>query len=180
MSNRLRRFAGVLLVAAPLFAQSAGVTDPTVDKTGLHWFQLNETKAEVARLLGAPKSVASFGEDLEAWQYQIGVVDDHEFSHQLVFRRSTGKLISAARNYETDRDVEPLFPAGQDKVYWFAGNPGAKYGVRVLRLADGRVLLAPGSSAPGKPASQLLLIREAEVKFFFPWLALQLENVQQK
>lgn len=163
--------AGVLLVAAPLFSQPAGFAEPVVENGVLHWFHLTETRAEVSKLLGPPKVVSALGDDLELWQYQIGVAeDDEEFSHHLVFRRSTGKLISASRNFETDRDVEWLFAGGRDSVYWFTGNEGARYGFRVLQLADDRLIVVPGSSAPGKPASRIMLIRRSELKYFFPWL----------
>jgi len=167
---------GVLLCAAPLLPQSA--SEPVFDHGILRWFQLTETREDVARIMGRPKVVTSFGDDFECWQYQIGVSDEHEFSHQLVFRRDTGKLVSATRNYETDRDIDWLFPEGSGSVYWYTGPDGSKYGIRVSRLPDGRLLLAPGSTERGKPASQIGLFRDTELKAFYPWLALQLRESQ--
>ncbi len=67
----------------------------------LTWFQLNETEEEVVRALGSPTVVADFGADFRSWQYQIGDIDHHEFSHWLVFRASDRKLLSVTRNYES-------------------------------------------------------------------------------
>jgi hypothetical protein len=173
---------GALLTAVPLFSASTTPGDPLADKGTVHWFRLTETRDQVVRMMGPPRNVSRMGDDLEAWQYQLGVSDEHEFSHQFVFRVSTGELISATRLYENDRDVEELFAAGNDAVYWLTNSDGSKYGVRVTHLPGNRLLLAPGSSAKGKPASQLFLVRASELGRFFPWLADELarSRTQQK
>lgn len=166
---------GALLTAAPLASP-----EPIVENGVLHWFQLTESRDDITRLMGSPRMVTQLGEDFESWQYQIGVADEHEYSHQLVFRRSTGRLVSATRTFEGDRDVEWLFADGRDSVYWLTNSDGSKYGVRISRQPNDCILLVPGSSAKGKPASQIVLMRSAELSVFYPWMKLTAEHVHSK
>jgi hypothetical protein len=154
---------GALLIAAPVFSQDQ-------DLLG---FLLNDTPAQVRQRLGRPVLVAPFGE-FESWQYQVGVEDNHEFSHVLLFRVATGELVSVTRNWEQEQLVDELFPAAESKVYYYpdAGHP--EYGVRVRRLTGGRVLIAMGSAKAGDPTGQIVAIRESELAHFHPWLATQL------
>ena len=152
---------GALLLAAPVFSQQEDVLA----------FQLTETRAEVRAKLGAPAVVAPVGE-FESWQYQIGVEDNHEFSHVILFRATTGELLSLTRNWEHERAVDELFPESQSKVYFFPDAAHPEYGVRVRRLNGGRVLMAMGSAKPGEPTGQVVLIRESELHLFHPWLKL--------
>ena len=82
---------GALLISAPVFSQEQYVLA----------FQLNETSAQVVQRLGRPALLAPAGE-FESWQYQIGIEDTHEFSHVLLFRVSTGELLSVTRNWEQE------------------------------------------------------------------------------
>lgn len=168
-------FAGVLLCAAPLLVQ----TDPVVEKGQLHWFRLTESRVEVAKQLGLPKMVANFGADFESWQYQLGEVEEEGFSHQLVFRKSTGELISIARNYATERKVDEWFPSAETAAYFYPAGDKPKYSVRVRKLPGDRLLLAMGTSKPGQATGQIFLIRASELQAFYPWLAVQL-NVSKR
>lgn len=160
MTNNLVVF-GALLVAAPLFSQEVDILP----------FQLTESRAQVRQKLGQPALVVPAG-DFESWQYQVGVEDNHEFSHVLLFRVSTGELLSATRNWEQERSVDELFPEAETRVYHFPDEQHPEYGVRVRRLSGGRVLMAMGSAGPEHPTGQVVLIRESELAVFHPWLKL--------
>jgi hypothetical protein len=175
-----RTLVGALL-GAPLFAQSPPVaaasvtqvrttTDPLAKDGDIRWFNLTESRDQVWTNFGPPKSVEPFG-DFESWQYQIDSQDNHDFSHLLVFRKSTGELVSVTRNYEPEKLVDDLFAEGAVVVHAFPDDPHFK--VRVRKLSGGRVLLAMGSSGPGKPVEQIILIRESELANFQPWIKLK-------
>jgi hypothetical protein len=171
---------GALLLAAPVFCQTgaaqAGKLQANASHPGaeLPRFQLSESPADIRKSLGDPHVTADFGQDFVSWNYQIDVKDTHEFSHQLVLRRSTGTLISVARNYEEPQNVDELFPEDQTKTYYFPDAEHRQYSVRGRRLGGGRILLAMGVSARGQTTTQLLLILESELPHFHPWLAQQL------
>jgi hypothetical protein len=176
----------VLLVAAALVRHepaAAQVTPPLADPQlvdgGLAWFQLNETRDRVRAALGDPSVTAPFG-DFESWQYQIGVTDRHEFSHYVVFRQSTGRLISVARNFEEPRNVDAWFPPEETTVHRRLEGSGPYYGVRLRELSGGRVLMAMGSVTAGAPVGQILLILRSELRFFYPGLFEQLEKRRQE
>ncbi len=156
---------GALLIAAPVFSQEQYVLA----------FQLNETSAQVVQRLGRPALVAPAGE-FESWQYQIGIEDNHEFSHVLLFRVSTGELLSVTRNWEQERTVDEFFPAAESKVYYYPDAEHREYGVRVRHLSGGRLLIAMGSTKAGDPTGQIVLIRESELQHFHGWLAKQLSS----
>jgi hypothetical protein len=169
---------GALLAAAPAFSQT--VPAEPVSDGDVKWFRLVETESEVRSRLGQPMMVADFGQ-YRSWQYRLehpeheGVHSDGcgtEFSYSLVFRRSDGKLVSVTRKYDPQENVDRLFPSNETVVRWFhsAGQPD--FPVRVRRLAGGRVLMAFGVSKPGQSASQLVLMRESELRHFYSWLEL--------
>jgi len=151
---------GALLFAAPAFSQEQDLLQ----------FQLNEKPEQVMQRLGRPSLVVPFGE-FESWQYQIGIEDNHEFSHILLFRG--GELLSLTRNWEQERTVDQLFPEKESKVYYYPDAQHPEYGVRVRRLSGGRVLMAMGSAEQGQPTGQIVLIRESELPHFHPWLKLE-------
>jgi hypothetical protein len=157
---------GVLLLAAPLFAQSANLSD--------YGFRLSETRSEISKQLGLPVLAAPFGDDFESWQYQIGPTEEEGYSHQFVFRKSTGTLISMARNYQPERNVDDLFPSAETTTHFYPNAEKPTFSVRVRRLSGARLLIAMGVSKPGQNTGQVFLIRETEVRFFLPWLAPQL------
>ncbi len=152
---------GALLFAAPAFSLD----------DDLLAFQLKETREQVTVRMGRPQLIAPFGE-FESWQYQIGVEDNHEFSHVFLFRAGTGELLSVTRNWEHERSIEDLLPLPQSTVYYFPDAKNPVYGVRVRRLSNHRVLMAMGSVRPGEPTGQVVLIRESELQHFHPWLKL--------
>jgi hypothetical protein len=152
---------GALLLAAPAFSQ----------QDELLTFQLKETREQVAQRMGRPALVAPFGE-FESWQYQIGVEDNHEFSHIFLFRVSTGELLSVTRNWEHERSIEELLPLTESKAYYYPDSKNPVYGVRVRRLSEHRVLMAMGAAENGQPTGQVVLIRESELHHFHPWLKL--------
>ena len=166
---------GALLLAPHfLLAQNAApAADPVIRDGRFQWFTLNETRAEVLKLLGQPATVSRFGDDFEAWQYRVGDIDHDDSSHYLVFRRSTGTLISITRTYEPERSVDAFFPADETKVYFAPLPAPSSYGARVRFSSGGRVLIAMGSTHPGQPASQILLIRESELPIFYRWISRQ-------
>jgi hypothetical protein len=162
--NRIVVTLGGLLLAAPAFSQEQIVA-----------FKLNETRAEVSKLLGAPAFIQPAG-DLESWQYQIGVEDHHEFSHALVFRISTGQLISATQNFEPAKPLDALFPSAETRVYHYPDAQHPEFSVRLRKLDGGRLLLAMGSAKQGSDVAQIMLIREDELPRFHTWLADQLHS----
>ncbi|MEO5925374.1 MAG: hypothetical protein ABIR70_16250 [Bryobacteraceae bacterium] len=152
---------GALLIAAPAFSQEENLLS----------FELTEKPAQLLQRLGHPSLIVPGGE-LESWQYQIGIEDNHEFSHILLFRKATGELLSLTRNWEHERNVDEWFPPAETKVYYYSDATNPAYGVRVRRLSGGRVLMAMGSATPGQLAGQVVLIRETELHTFHPWLKL--------
>lgn len=170
-------YCGALLAAAALlFSQESRTADPVVREGKFVWFELSESMEQVARRLGQPALTADFGADFRAWQYQIGLDDHHEYSHYLVFRRSDRSLISISRYFEPERNVDALFPEPESKAYFLQDGAKTPFGVRVRRLTGGRLLIAIGAPRAGQTTSQLVLIRESDLRFFHPWLDEQLKS----
>ncbi len=178
--NRLLVLMGALLTAAPPALLSGAdatprlpaLADPQVKTEGVVWLTLDETMEEVARALGRPALVAESGGGLVSWQFQLGEIDHHDFSHVLVFRGSDRKLLSVTRNYEPERNVEALFPVAEMRSYAVPGATG--YRMRVRKLPGGRLLMALSLAQAGAPVGQLVLMKETEVGRFYPWLAQEL------
>ncbi|QOY87012.1 hypothetical protein [Paludibaculum fermentans] len=178
--NRLLVLMGALLTAAPPALFSAAepasrlpaLADPQVKAAGVVWLTLEESMEDVARSLGRPALVAESGAGLVSWQFQLGEIDHHDFSHVLVFRAADRKLLSVTRNYEPERKVEALFPAAETRAYAAPGT-GA-YHLKVRRLPGGRLLMAMSLAQAGAPVGQLVLMKETEVGRFYPWLAAEL------
>jgi hypothetical protein len=177
--SRTVLFIGALLSAAPLFSQLPAAADPQLRNGELRWFLLSETKDQIARALGPPTLVAGFGQDFLSWQYQIGDVDHDDFSHQVVFRNSSREIVSITRNYEPERNVDELFPGPETTVHHFPDASKSQFSLRLRRLSGGRVLMAMGTSKPGQLTGQLVLMRESELRVFYPWVAQQLERKNQ-
>ncbi len=170
---------GALLGGAPLFSQTFS-PDPQVIHGELVWFRLTETQADIRDRLGAPHFMAEFGADLVSWQYQIGEIDNHDHSHILVFRKSTGKLVSVTRAYEPEQLLDNLFPAGASEVHYYPNAAKPQYSVTLRHLSDDRLLMAMGVSRPGQPVGQLVLIHRSAVRAFYPWLDDQLQTTRSK
>jgi hypothetical protein len=171
----IRLVAGAVFTVSLLLPQEPQKGDPQLRNGEVIWFLLRETKDQVARALGEPRFTAEFGQSFESWQYQIGEIDHHEFSHQLVFRKSSGELVSIARNYEPERNVDVFFPEGQTRAYHYPDAKNPRFSVRLRRLSEGRTLIAMGVSRSGQTTGQILLIKESELRHFYPWLARELE-----
>ncbi len=171
---RATGFMGPLLFAAVLSSQIRPAADPQLRNGEPVWFLLTETKDQVKRALGPPKAVAAFGQDFLSWQYQIGNADQEEFSHQVVFRESTREIVSITRNYEPERNVDTLFPPAETTVHHYPDAEKPQFGLRLRHLTGGRVLMAMGTSKPGQVTGQLVLMRESELRFFYPWISEQL------
>ena len=174
----VRLFTGALLTAALLFPQEPPAADPKIVNGDLIWFLLSETKELAAQVLGPPRYTAEFGRDFESWQYQIGDIDHDEFSHQLVFRKAGGELVSVARNYQPERNVDALFPEQQTRTHYYPDAKNPRFSLRLRRLSGGRLLMAMGVSKAGQLTGQILLIRESELRHFYPWLSKELETTK--
>ncbi len=159
---------GALLVQAPLFSQIPALAGPQLRNGEIQWFNLTESKNEIRRALGPPLLAAAFGDDFESWQYRFGEGVDHdEFTHYLVFRKSTGQLISVTRNDPEDPNVDPFFPRTRTETYCTSSTGAPPFCVRVRRLSGGRLLISTG---------QLVLIRQSELAHFYPWLSPKLQS----
>ncbi|MEZ5351610.1 MAG: hypothetical protein R2762_03170 [Bryobacteraceae bacterium] len=175
---------GVLLMAAPrlFFAGDVAralIAEPRVEAEAFTWFTLNETQEEIQRLLGAPHLAAEFGADYVSWQYRIAAdADDHDHSHVLVFRKSTGKLVSVTRMYEPERAVDPFFPESESQVHALPGAGKPQYKITVRKLPGERLLVAMGVGKRGDPTGQLTILRRDAVRVFHPWLDEQLKDGQ--
>lgn len=167
MSLRFVFMAGVLF-AATLLAQLPAAADPVFLQGEFHWFQMSETRAAVAKQLGLPTMSAPFVSDFETWQYQIGPTEEEGFSHQFVFRKSTGTLIFVTRNYAAERNVDELFPAAETITHYYPDAAKPAFSVRVRHLSGGNLLIAGGVAAPGQSTGQILLVKATEVQFFLP------------
>lgn len=150
--------------AAPLFSEEDEMSR----------ILLADTRGKILKLFGPPKAAVEFGEDFQSWQYQIGEGDHDDFSHQIVFRKSTGDLVSFTRNFANPRKVLAFFPVEKSKAYVFkdAGKPD--YPMLVRSLTDGRLLLAVGISKPQQVTTQMVVMRQSELRYFYPWLEKQL------
>ena len=161
---KILTFLMALHFAAPVFSEEDEMSH----------ILLADTREKILKLFGPPKATAEFGKDFHSWQYQIGEGDHEDFSHQVVFRKSTGELVSFTRNYESPRKVHTFFPVAESNAYAFqeAGKPD--YPMLVRRLPNGRLLLAIGISKPQQTTTQLVVMRQSELRFFYPWLEKQL------
>ncbi|BDC47779.1 hypothetical protein F183_A00950 [Bryobacterales bacterium F-183] len=162
--------AGAWLIAAPsLFSQ----TTPLAASELLR-YSLDESMQQIHRALGAPAQVADAGPDLVNWFYKTDVYDQHEHSHQLLFRKSDGKLLSVTRNFHFPVNVDALFPEGSaTRTYQF----NAEWGVRVRETRSGqRLIIAMGATKAGATTTQIALMRPEAVRIFLPWLARQMSE----
>jgi hypothetical protein len=174
----LHSFLVGALLAAPLSAQLPKLADPVLADGSVQWFQLTESRTAVAAALGNPAFVAEFGPGMLSWQFQLGDIDHHDFSHQLVFAGDGKTLISVTRNYEPAIAVDQFFPPHLTTVHHYPDAAHPQFSVRLRRLSGERALVAIGTSRPGETTTQLVLIRESFLPTFMPWLARQLGLVK--
>ena len=158
-------FLMALHFAAPLFSE---------EEDEMSRILLADTKEKILKLFGPPKAAVEFGEDFQSWQYQIGEGDHDDFTHQVVFRKSTGDLVSFTRNYESPRKVLAFFPVAESKAFAFIEAGKAAYPMLLRTLPDGRLLFASGISKPQQTTTQLVVMRQSELRYFYPWLEKQL------
>lgn len=168
MNKPLRlSLTGVLLIVAvpPLFLAADGQVPEMLVYT------MDETPAQLGKLLGQPRQVSDLGDRYRTLQYQIDSHDAHEFSHVVCVRRTDGRIAGITRNYDDQRIVDEMFPPRSTyAIQW------PQYSVRVRTMDGGkRLLLAMGTSKPGDKTSQLILIRRDSVTDLMPWLAEKLE-----
>ena len=152
------------------------MTDPILKDGTFMWFDLTESRAQVASALGAPAMVANAAPDLVSWQYQIGVADHDDVSHVLVFRKAGDTLISVTRNYDPERTVDEFFPELETRTYSYQDAKQPAFRLRMRRLSNGRMLLAMGVDAPGQTTGTLVLVKETELRAIIPWLYSQLHE----
>jgi len=169
----------VLLTAALLwgvnvFSQQEYAADPKIRDGKFEWFLLTEGPDQIRKLVGAPRMAAPFGSDYLSWQYQTAECDHDDFSHQFVFSKSQGTLVSVTRNFESERLVDEFFPREATSICHFPDAKNPQYSIRVRRLSGGRLLIAPGRARAGQPAGQVVLMRESVLRTFYPWAADQL------
>lgn len=156
---------GVLLLAAPrAFAETP------LQVAEILRFSLTETPAQIIRGMGQPAMVNDSDTLFRTWYFQTDVLDKHDHSHVLLFRKSDGRLLSVTRNYHVPIAVDALFPAGKSTIYHWpdAGKP--QLSVQVREYDADRVLIAMGVARPGQTTSQVIVIRKSALRIFFPWL----------
>lgn len=173
--RRLIALSGVLLLAAPLISETVVNADPIVRQGRLVWFDLTETHEQIADRLGPPAMAAPLGNNFVSWQYKFGTDDHDGFSHHLIFRKSDGILACITRNFDSEQQVDAMFPSAETTTHRRHEKGRPPYSVRVRRLAGDRLLLAMGADKPGDTSSQIVLVRLAELKFFQEWLFEQLQ-----
>jgi hypothetical protein len=143
------------------------MADPIVKGASVEWFRLDESPAQLRKALGQPALVADFGTDFQSWQFQLGDIDHHDFSHLVVIRKSTRSLVSITRNYEPEIQVDSLFPPAQTAVHHYPNSAKPEMSFRVRLLPHNRVLIANG---PAGTTNQIVLIQRDELRFFHGWL----------
>lgn len=166
---RLSFWGALFISAVPLFSQSE-----------LSGIQLLESPTDIKHVLGEPTLVSEVNPEFRAWQYRLGDIDHDDFSHALIFRKSTNNLVSISRTFEHPVNVERLFAASPSTYYRYPEAGPTEMIVRVRRLGQERLLLAFGSAKQGDLTTQVVLIEQSVLRVFYPWLADQLKATDQK
>ena len=162
----------VWLLATPLFFYPALAAEEERD---LVRFTLEEDTTKVAAMLGAPAQVGEAGPHHFFWYLQLNVVDDHDHSHILLFRKEDKRLVSVTRDYGEPKNVDSLFPVAESQTYYWQNGTQPRWPVRVRMLSGNRVLVAMGVAGPGQRTNQVLLIRRSAMAGYLPWLQAQLK-----
>ena len=172
--KRLRLILGASLLAAPwAFSQS-----PVPAAEEILKFSLEETREQIVSVLGQPAQIADASPDYFTWYYQIGVSDNHEHSHLLLFSKKDAELISVTRNFEQAAKLDGAFPEKETQTYFWPSAAERTWSVRVREMPGDRLAIAMGVSKPSDLSTQLLMIRRSAVKTFLQWLAEQLASKQ--
>jgi hypothetical protein len=166
---------GAWLLAAPaFFAQpqtSADPGDTPLAASELLRYTLEETSTQLTRVLGPPVQISDTGVGFKTWYYQTDVLDQHEFSHLLMFRKSDGKLVSVTRNFHSPIAVDALFPERTTRTHHWPSESDRKWSIRVRTMTGDRVAIAMGAAKPGDRTTQVVILRRSTLKTFMPWLA---------
>jgi len=157
---RLSFWGALFISAVPLFSQSE-----------LSGIQLLESPPEIRHILGEPTLVSEVNSEFRAWKYRLGDIDHDDFSHALIFRKSTNNLVSISRTFEHPVNVGRLFPPSPSTYYRYPEVGPTEMVVRVHRLGQERLLLAFGAAKPGDLTTQVVLIERSVLRVFYPWLA---------
>jgi hypothetical protein len=163
---------GAWLIAAPaFFAQQTEPSRTPLAASELLRYTLEETVAQLSRVLGPPAQISDNGAGFITWYYQTDVLDQHDFSHLLMFRKSDGKLVSVTRNFHLPVPVDGLFPEKATRTYYWPSESDRKWSVRVREMTEDRVAIAMGAAKPGDQTTQVVILRRSALKTFMPWLA---------
>lgn len=138
-------------------------------------YSLEETPEQLIRGLGRPAQTGEGSPGYFTWYYKTDVLDQHDFSHLLLFRKSDGKLASVTRNFHTPVNVDALFPAQSSRTHFWPSENDPQWAVRLRQLGNDRILLAMGVRQAGETTTQVVVIRRSALRAFLPWLHEQLE-----
>ncbi|HEU0121890.1 MAG TPA: hypothetical protein VFQ91_15275 [Bryobacteraceae bacterium] len=158
---------GALLLAAPHACLQGQTALPVAE---ILRFSLTETAAQIARGMGQPVLVNDTDPLFRTWYFQTDVLDSHDHSHVLLFRKSDGALLSVTRNYHLPVRVDALFPEGRSTVHYWPDAEKPQLSVLVREYDGDRVLLAMGAARRTDPTTQVMVIRRSALPVFFPWL----------
>ena len=161
--------AGVWLIATPLLR-----AETPLAAAELLRYTLDETPAQLSRRLGPPVQIAESDPRFVTWFYQTDVVDAHEHSHLLLFRKEDGKLAGVTRNFHIPVNVDALFPEAKTRTHYWPSGTDRQWSVRVRVLGDDRVAVAMGVKAPGQTTNQVIIARRTALRTLLPWLDAQL------
>ena len=161
-----------LLLGGVLAGFAAGQTLLPVGE--LLRYSLEETPEQLTRGLGRPAQTGEGSPGYFTWYYKTDVLDQHDFSHLLVFQKADGKLASVTRNFHTPVNVYALFPARSSRTHFWPSEKDPQWAVRVRLLGEDRVLLAMGVKQEGDTTTQVVVMRRSALRSFFPWLHEQL------
>jgi hypothetical protein len=134
-------------------------------------YSLEETPEQIRRGLGAPVQIAEANAGYVSWSYKTDVLDQHEFSHVLIFEKAQGKLVSVTRNFHTAVSVDALLPEKSSRTYYWPSETDRQWAVRVRQLGEDRLVIGMGVRRAGDATTQVLVIRRSVLRMYLPWLA---------
>ena len=137
-------------------------------------YTLDESSEQLTRGRGAPVQIGDASPGYLTWYYKTDVLDQHDFSHLLMFRREDGKLVSVTRNFHFAVNVDALLPVKSTQAYYWPSETDRQWPVRVRRMGNDRLVIAMGVANPGETTTQVLIIRRSVLRLFLPWLEDQL------
>ena len=137
-------------------------------------YTLDESSEQLTRGMGAPVQIGDASPGYLTWYYKTDVLDQHDFSHLLMFRREDGKLVSVTRNFHLAVNVDALLPVKSTQTYYWPSETDRQWPVRVRRMGNDRLVIAMGVAKPGEATTQVLIIRRSVLGLFLPWLEQQM------